>query len=425
MTSGWIEIGTGIEILGSCDAHAIGDHPPLECKEPIVIYAIYRRGECSTLPKVPMIWEWRRDNDDSWKPLYQWTPDQYYEGYIYTRVPISHGCGCQYRVRYWNVEKLFTIKPAQGAYTVSFHVEDTNGRILENANCLINGMEGSVAGIHRTCITDAAGNCSIDGVIEGKYRVRIWKDGYHCERDDCNINNGTLINSDRYFSTWLTPDVPTECKVIVKVKPPAAGYKVTIGNMISHYTDVRGVTVFQNVPYGGYKLRVEKDGYIPHESDIYFQSPLPKITYEVTMIPEPPAGKLTMEVSPASFANDVNTVEVLATIHNDTSETKEVKVDLRMRGAVRDTEPDLYWENVEPGKLTTISVRAVDIGFGLKNEYVYVDLREQHDGLIQTIPIPVGDPEAPPEPEPLESILIPLILIGGTLAAAYYLVKKK
>jgi len=181
---GWIEVGTRLSSIGTCDAH-ITRGLPLTCKwgETISIIAVYRRGVCTELPIAPMVWEWYKKEDNSWQPLYSWTPDKVYKGYIYTRPALTNCCGAKIRVSYFGAEKIFTMPsvsepPSPEKYTASFTVKDINSRVLQDATCFV----GS-----RSCITNASGQCSISNIEEGNYHVWMVKSGYHCERDDCDL----------------------------------------------------------------------------------------------------------------------------------------------------------------------------------------------------------------------------------------------
>lgn len=189
------------------------------------------------------------------------------------------------------------------------------------------------------------------------------------------------------------------------------------------YADANGIVSFVDMPaWAGYDGWIEAPGF---ETKPVKNFDLAANTYErpylIWLIPvEPPPEERGLHIeliSPESIPNGIyglgNPLEILVSIRNDTLDTKEVRVIMRSAsGNVLDTEPDLYWKNISAGGVTTISV-GISLGvYSISDEYIYIELWEQHDGKMDIKHVTVGNP-APPDGEGIGMLLLGAIGLGA------------
>jgi hypothetical protein len=253
------------------------------------------------------------------------------------------------------------------------------------------------------------------------------------EEPEPEPENVTVIFRIQDGSTWI------DCELANMNCPPISGCRVDInapGGPYVGISDAAGEARIQlpigsmsyriNPPVGSsYSLLDWTDDVVTGENQVIFRWMRGSSSPDVPDVPD--RALHIISISPETIPNGIyhegNPIEIFTTILNDTDVTKEVRVKMRSAGGkILDTEPDLHWKNIPAGGIDTISVAyAWVIPAGFENEYITIELWEQHTGKVDTKHVTVGNPDYEPDKPPdtgYGSLIIPIALIG---AGAYVL----
>jgi hypothetical protein len=142
----------------------------------------------------------------------------------------------------------FTVVPM--AHSVTFRVEDAAGNALENAEVVLEGVDGTVL----TLYTDGGGNIYLDKIPHGTYSVTVYWHGVKVGSESLNVTSGST-----HAISCSVYDLTVEVKNMLDMG--VRGARVTVyrrgGDPVAQATTgAAGKVTFTQLPEGRYRVEV-------------------------------------------------------------------------------------------------------------------------------------------------------------------------
>jgi len=142
----------------------------------------------------------------------------------------------------------FTVVPM--AHNVTFRVEDAAGNTLENAEVVLEGVDGTVL----TLYTDGGGNIYLNKIPYGTYSVTVYWHGVKVSNESLNVTSGYT-----HTISCSVYDLTVEVKNVLDIG--VRGAKLTVyregeGPVAQATTETAGKVTFTQLPEDRYRVEV-------------------------------------------------------------------------------------------------------------------------------------------------------------------------